>query len=126
MVSICAIAIVGAILSMLLSEKQKVYSTIIGMVVSCIIFYFVVEKILDFFDIISLIEEKARVSSLYVDILLKMVGITLACEVTADLCSQADSAINGKQIRMFGKFCVLSIGYPIILELIELIDELLG
>ena len=123
---ICGISIAGALLALYLSVDNKIYGKIVGMATACILLFLVVEKVTEFMDVIRLIEQKTKVDGIYVKILLKMTGITLACEVTSDLCTLADSSINAKHIKMVGRFCILSVGYPLVLELIELVDELLG
>lgn len=124
--SVCEIALVGALFTLLLSSWQPQIGKLTGMAVILLILGLILYKIIGLLDLISIMESKLTVDDLYVDILLRMAGISLVCEMTADLCAQVDSGALAKQIRMFGRVCVLYVGYPLIAQLIELVDLLLG
>ena len=124
--AVCEIALVGAIFTLLLSSWQPQIGRLAGMVVILLILGLIIYKVMGLLDLVTMMESKLQIDNLYVDILLKMTGISLVCEITADLCTQADSGMLAKQIRMFGRVCVLYVGYPLISQLIELVDMLLG
>lgn len=123
---ICALAIAGAVLSLFLSGGEKPYAKVIGLIVAIIILFMILQKVAVFIDLVALMEEKTSISSVYINMLLKMTGITIVCELTSDLCIQSDSPVSAKQIRTFGRFCILAVGYPLIVELMELVDSFLG
>ncbi|MGN0170556.1 MAG: SpoIIIAC/SpoIIIAD family protein [Lachnospiraceae bacterium] len=123
--SVCEIALVGAIFSLILSAWQPQIGRLAGMAVILLIVGLIIYKIMGLLDLVALMKSKLAIDNLYVDIMLKMTGISLVCEITADLCIQTDSSILAKQVRMFGRVCVLYVGYPLVSQLIELIDVLL-
>ena len=124
--SVCEIALVGAIFSLLLSSWQPQIGRLAALTVILLLLGLILYKVMGLLNLVTLMENKLQIDNLYVDILLKMTGISLVCEITADLCTQADSSVLAKQIRMFGRVCVLYVGYPLIAQLIELVEMLLG
>lgn len=125
-ITVCQIALVGAIFSLLLSAWQPQIGRLAGLAVILLILGLIFHKIMGLLDLVELMKSKLRIDNLYVDILMKMTGISLVCEMTADLCAQTDSGLLAKQIRMFGRVCVLYVGYPLLSQLIEVVDTLLG
>ena len=124
--SVCEIALVGAIFSLLLSSWQPQIGRLAALTVILLLLGLILYKVMGLLDLVTLMENKLQIDNLYVDILLKMTGISLVCEITADLCTQADSSVLAQPIRMFGRVCVLYVGYPLITQLIELVEMLLG
>ncbi len=55
----------------------------------------------------------------YLDLLLKVIGITYICEFCASLCRDAGHGSIAGQIELSGKLSVLMLGLPILLTLLE-------
>ena len=62
----------------------------------------------------------------FVAILLKIVGITYICEFCAGICKDAGYGAVGGQIEIFGKVMVLLTGLPILLSVIQTIQNFKG
>lgn len=124
-VSICVLALAGSLLTMLFTNEQKAYGRLIGLLVCVMIMMILLTRTRLFFTYLMQLGRRAHVESLYVEILVKMAGITLLTEGTADLCMQADNPVCAKQIKVFGRFCMLSVGYPLLTELVEIMDEMI-
>ena len=59
----------------------------------------------------------------YIQMLLKIVGISYISEFCSSMCQDAGYSALGKQIEMAGKFCVLLMGMPVFLSLVQTIGE---
>ena len=59
----------------------------------------------------------------YVQLLLKIVGISYISEFSSGMCQDAGYQTLGKQVEIAGKFCVLLTGLPVFLMLIDTIRE---
>lgn len=55
----------------------------------------------------------------YLNLLLKVIGITYICEFCANLCKDAGYGSIAGQIELSGKLSVLMMGLPILLTLLE-------
>ena len=63
-------------------------------------------------------------SSLYIDVLLKIIGITYVAEFSSNICRDAGYGAAGNQIEFFGKLMILAVSMPILMTLIETIISL--
>lgn len=59
----------------------------------------------------------------YLEILLKVIGITYLCEFASGICKDAGYQSVAGQIEVFGKLSVLLSGMPIILAVIRTIQD---
>lgn len=59
----------------------------------------------------------------YLEILLKVIGITYLCEFASGICKDAGYQAVAGQIEVFGKLSVLLSGMPIILAVIRTIQD---
>ena len=62
--------------------------------------------------------------SMYIGILLKMVGITYVAEFGANLCSDAGYQAVAGQIEFYGKLMIMAVSVPILMSLIEMIGNM--
>lgn len=119
---IFALAIAGAVIGMVLLEHKKEYGVFVGIVVGILILSFSISRLEILFRLIELVEAKTHIDGLYIQVMLKMTGIAIGCDLTSDICSQAGNAMIAKQVRIFGKVCIVVVGYPIMEQLVVMLD----
>ena len=61
----------------------------------------------------------------YIAIMLKMVGITYIAQFSSAICKDAGYQAIAAQIEIFGKLAILVVGMPVLLALLETIQEFL-
>jgi stage III sporulation protein AD len=61
----------------------------------------------------------------YIAIMLKMVGITYIAQFSSGICKDAGYQAIAAQIEIFGKLAILVVGMPVLLALLETIQEFL-
>jgi stage III sporulation protein AD len=59
----------------------------------------------------------------YIQLLLKIVGISYISEFCSGMCQDAGYQTIGKQVELAGRFCVLLTGLPVFFSLIDTIRE---
>ena len=64
------------------------------------------------------------IESGYLEILIKIIGITYITEFSADLCKDAGYSALASQIAIAGKLSVLGISMPVITALLEMVSGL--
>ena len=72
------------------------------------------------------LQEYIRLQDSYLKILLKMVGITYIADFSASLCRDAGYSAVAGQIEFYGKISVLSLCTPVLLALLETINDFLA
>ncbi len=67
-----------------------------------------------------------QVNSIYLDTLMRMVGIAYIAEFSSGICKDAGYGALGNQIEVFGKLSILAVSMPILLALMETVQGFLS
>ncbi len=102
------------------------YSVYLCLGVSLLIFSFVAEKLSVIMDGLEAIQACLPLKAGYIQILLKMIGITYIAEFASDLCKDAGYQTIAGQIQIFGKLSVLAVSIPVLTALLDTIQAFLG
>ncbi len=76
-------------------------------------------------DTIREISSFVDVKTGYITILLKMLGITYLSEFASSICKDAGYQVIASQIELFGKISILVLSIPVMLALLETVQEFL-
>lgn len=122
-IKVSIIGIVGMILSVVIKKTQGEYSVLIGLATTTLIFYFIISK-LGFMiqDILSLMDISG-INRSYIQILLKMTGITYITEIASGICKDGGHQAIATQIEIFGRISILGIGMGLITNLLNMVLE---
>ncbi len=122
-VQIGLLGIVAVLMAIMLRQYRPEYSILVIVGTGCLIFYFgisqignVIELVLEYSDSIG--------SNQYMNILMKVIGITYICELCSGICKDAGYQSISAQVDIFGKLAILYAGTPIIVGLLELIKNI--
>ncbi|MCI6886591.1 MAG: stage III sporulation protein AD [Lachnospiraceae bacterium] len=126
--TVVTIAIVG-IMSVMLAVQMKgmkgEYASYLAAAAGCFIFFCGVTKLESVFDAVRKIQEMIHVNRIYLTALMKMTGITYIAEFASGICRDAGYGAIGSQIEIFSKLSILSVSMPIVLALLETLQEFL-
>ncbi len=125
MIKLAILGVVVAIIALQFTENKE-YGMYIGMVMSLIIVTYVISKMEIVIHTIKEFEKYLSIDMKYVSLVLKMIGITYVVELASAICKDAGSSCIAKQIEIGGKFTILAISMPIILNMLEVISNLLN
>lgn len=124
-VAVCILCVSGIILTIYLGEHNKLFGQVLLLVLSVFMMVMILEKVSKLLSVVTIIRELAGVQNTYIKTLLKMIGIIFVAEFTSDICEQEGYKAIGKQVLLFGRMAVLIVGYPLLLEFIEMMRKLL-
>lgn len=122
---IAALAISGVMLAFMLKQVKPEYSIVIGMAVCICIFIYVLSKLQVVLGYLKQLEAMIHVDSMYLDIVLKMLGITYITQFASDICKDAGYSAVSNQIELFAKVSVLFLSFPVLMTLVKTIGEVL-
>lgn len=125
-IRISVIGIAGIFLAILVKEVRPEYSFYITVAAGLAILFFSVGKLSYLFASLREIQQYIPIETTYMNILLKMIGITYIGQFSAGICKDAGYSAVANQIEVFGKLAVLAISMPILTALLETIHEFLG
>lgn len=120
------IALLG-VFAVLLALQFKIlrpeYAAYIGVACGVLICAFIVEYLTRVFKEFEQLQQYVSANREYLNILLKMIGITYICEFSAGICRDAGFQTIASQIEVFGKVCILLFGLPIVISLMQTIGS---
>ena len=125
MLKIGCLGLSGVICALLLKEMKSPFSAFISLGTCILIAFFGLCRLDLVVDMISSMEQYITLKTAWVQILLKITGITYLADFSSNLCKDAGYSAIAGQIEIFGKISILAISSPIILALIETIHSFL-
>lgn len=87
----------------------------------CVIFLYLVDQIYDIIRMIEKIAVNAKVNMVYVETILKIIGIAYIAEFGAQLTKDAGQGAIASKIELAGKILILVMAVPILTVIIETI-----
>ena len=125
-IRISVIGIAGIVLAILVKGAKPEYSFYLTFAAGIAILFFSAGRLSDLLGSIREIQQYLPIENTYMDLLLKMVGITYVGQFSASICRDAGYASVAGQIELFARLSVLAISMPILTALLETIHEFLG
>ncbi len=93
--------------------------------VGCAIFLFLIDQIYAIIHMIEKIAVNAKVNIVYVETILKIIGIAYIAEFAAQITKDAGQGAIAAKIEMGGKILILAMAIPILTVLIETIIRMI-
>lgn len=122
---VAAFAVSGVLLALLLRQTKPEYSVFISMVVCICIFLYLLNRMQAVFGYLDQLRAQVPVDGIYLDTILKMLGITYITQFASDLCKDAGYSAISSQIELFARVSILFLSFPVLLALVETIGEVL-
>ena len=122
-VQLVLIAVVGMLIALTFRKQQADMSVIVSIGICLLLMFFMVQA---FDALVSFIQKISGYMNLeYVGVLLKLIGIAYVCEFASSLCKDAGyQAISG-QIEVAGRVAMMIIAIPVMLAIIDTIEQFL-
>lgn len=120
---IMLIALMGIILAIFLKTQKAEYSTFLSLCIAVLILFCVLGLFSSAKDQLSSLSVYLTTDNQYYGLLFKMIGITYLCEFCSSVCRDAGYQAIGSQIEIFGKITILLAGIPILMTLLETIQD---
>nr|WGD85371.1 stage III sporulation protein AD [Bacillus subtilis] len=119
-VQIVGLGLIATFLSLIVKEQKPTFAFLIVVFAGCAIFLYLVDQIYDIIRMIEKIAINANVNMVYVETILKIIGIAYIAEFGAQLTKDAGKGIASK-IELAGKILILVMAVPILTVIIETI-----
>lgn len=119
------LGIVGVLLAVLLKVHKAEYSLFISMAVCICIFVYIISKIQIIYNYVNSLQTMLPIDGEYLEMILKMLGITYVSEFSVNLCKDAGYGAIAGQIEMFAKLSILVISMPVLMAFVNMIGEFL-
>lgn len=110
-------------IALFIKQYRPEYAFVFMLAVGLFLFYLCFQAFLSVGEVTQKISAGIGVYDGYIQMLLKIIGISYISEFCSGMCQDAGYSALGKQIEMAGKFCILLMGMPVFLSLIQTIGE---
>ena len=120
------LGIAGALLAVELKGLKGEYGIYLVAAVGLVIFFYGITKLKTVIETIRQVQSYIRLNRMYLEVLLKMIGITYIAEFSSGICKDAGYGSLGSQIEIFGKLSVLAVSMPILLALWDTVQQFLA
>ena len=120
------LGIAGALLAVELKGLKGEYGIYLVAAVGLVIFFYGITKLKTVIETIRQVQSYIRLNRMYLEVLLKMIGITYIAEFSSGICKDAGYGSLGSQIEIFGKLSVLAVSMPILLALLDTVQQFLA
>lgn len=125
-VQIALLGVAGTLLAIQFKGGETEYGIYICAGISLLIFFSVIGRISVVAERLQEITAYIDLAPVYIEMLLKMLGITFVAEFSSALCRDAGYQTIAQQIEVFAKLAVLVLGLPVVFSLLEMIKDFLA
>ncbi|WP_312854624.1 stage III sporulation protein AD [Pallidibacillus pasinlerensis] len=122
---IIGIGLVATFLALILKEQKANIAFLLVVFTSCVIFLYLIDQIYMIIQMIERIAINANVNSVYVETILKIIGIAYIVEFSSQITKDAGQGSIASKIEMAGKIVILAMAVPILTILIEMIIKMI-
>ena len=126
MIQAVMIGITGVFMALFMKQTKPEYAVCVSVGTGILLLFLVAERLRLVIENIRLIQSAISIQSAYIQVLLKIIGITYISEFAADICRDAGCAAVAGQIGVFAKLSILAVSMPIVSALLQTIQSFLG
>lgn len=124
-IQIGILSVAGVLLALQMKTGREEYGIYITLAVGLCIFAGIADNLSLILEITGLMKETLGENGIYVEVLIKMLGITYVAEFSAGICRDAGYQTVAAQIEIFAKIMILALSMPILLALLKTIRTFL-
>ena len=118
-IQIVGLGLISTILTLVVKEQKPMFAFLIALVTGIIIFLFLIGKISEVIRLLENIAIKANLNMIYLETILKIIGIAYIAEFGAQITRDAGQGAIASKIELAGKILILVMAVPIITVIIE-------
>ena len=120
-----AAGLTAVLLAVQLKSVKSEYGVYLVMAAGVFIFLYGLGKMEVILDTLAQIRDSIQIEPLYLDMLLRMIGIAYVAEFASGICRDAGYGALGSQIEIFGKLSILAVSMPVFGALLETVQSFL-
>jgi stage III sporulation protein AD len=124
-IKVLAIALIAAVILSLLKKEKPEIAVQISLAVGVIIFLFMLGRLTLVIEAVQQIALRVNISPTYLNIILKIIGITYLASLGIEMCRDADQHAIAAKIEFASKIIIISLAIPILMAVMDMILKLL-
>ncbi|WP_335870665.1 stage III sporulation protein AD [Bacillus sp. 2205SS5-2] len=124
-IQIVGLAFIGTFLSLIVKEQKPNFAFLLVVFVGCMIFIFLIDQIALIITMIQRISVNANVNMIYLETILKIIGIAYIAEFASQITKDAGQGAIAAKVELAGKILILAMAVPILTVIIETIINMI-
>ena len=120
------IGITGVMLALQIKHTKPEYAVYLSVATGVLLLLMAAQRLEIVLESVRRIQDSISIQAAYIQVLLKMIGITYISEFAADICRDAGYSAIAGQIGIFAKLSILAISMPIVTALLDTVQSFLG
>ena len=115
------IGLVVSILFIIVKDVNPAFAYFLVLCTGILLFFMIMQHIVAVFQVVEKLGEKARIESVYITTILKVIGIAYVAELGVQFTKDAGLDSIAAKIELAGKITILMLAIPIIQAVMETI-----
>ncbi|WP_082883690.1 stage III sporulation protein AD [Bacillus sp. SJS] len=124
-IQIVGLGLVATFLALVIKEQKPNFAFLLVVFTGCVIFLYLVDQIYEIIRMIEKIAVNANVNLIYVETIMKIIGIAYIAEFGAQLTKDAGQGAIASKIELGGKILILTMAIPILTVIIETVIKMI-
>lgn len=118
---IVTLGIIASVLYIILKDMRGPFAFIILLITGIVLFLAIISQIGSVIRLIESLGQKASINGMYIETILKIIGIAYITELGASVTKDAGLSAVASKIELAGKIFILILAIPIITAVVEAI-----
>lgn len=118
--------LITVVWSIILAKQGKDISILLVVAACCMVIAVAVSYLKPVVDLLGRLQTIGQIDSGTLSIVLKATGIGVVAEVTSLICTDSGNAALGKTLQFLASAVILWLSIPLLNDLLELLDNILG
>ena len=119
------IAMVSTILCLVIKKDRPEMANFVALTAGIIILLSVVMKLSFIVDGIQSLADKVNIPSMYISLIIKLIGICYIIEFAISLCNDCGEKSIASKLEFGGKIIIMTMSFPILLSIVDTIISLI-
>lgn len=126
MLKIGILGIAGILMALFIKDVKPQFAAFISIATCVLIFFFAITKLEFLTQTLATIKDYIALKDSYLSILLKIIGITYIADFSSNVCKDAGYQAIAGQIEIFGKISIFVVSAPVLMALLDTIQEFMS
>ncbi|GAA0708104.1 stage III sporulation protein AD [Paraclostridium ghonii] len=119
------LALISTILCLIIKKDRPEMATFIGILTGVMILMSVTYKFNFIIESINELANKANIPTMYISLIIKLIGIAYLMEFAIQICKDCGEGNIAAKLEFGGKIIVMTMSFPILISIIDMILNLI-
>lgn len=124
-IQLIGLSILSTVICMIIKKDRPEIAMFISIITGIIILFSVIFKLNFIIDSIEDLANKANIPTMYITLIIKLIGIAYLMEFAIQLCKDCGESAIASKLEFGGKIIVMTMSFPILLSIIEMVLDII-